>query len=218
MADYHLIIGNRKYSSWSFRGWLAKKLSGVEFEETVIPLDLPETQDMLAKHSPTNRVPCLMHGDAVVWDSLAIAEYMAEQASSSGLWPADARLRAHARSIVAEMHSGFTALRSDFPMDMARRHNGVMPSAAVEADVARIDQIWADCVRRYGGPYLFGEWCLADCFYAPVVSRFETYGIATGLASTSYAERVKQHPHYQGWHAAAQNEPWETPLEVLMGR
>ena len=214
---FRLVIGNRKYSSWSLRGWLAMKLSGVAFGETVVPLDRPETPGLLAQHSPTGRVPCLVHGDRVIWDSLAITEYMAEQFPDAGIWPADPALRATARSVVAEMHSGFLALRSEFPMDMLSRHAGVMPSLAAEADISRIDALWRDCLAVSGGPFLFGEWSAADCFYAPVVSRFETFGLAASADSSAYADRVKTHPDYREWLAAARQEPWETPLSVLMG-
>ena len=214
---FRLVIGNRKYSSWSLRGWLAMKLSGVAFGETVVPLDLPETPGLLAQHSPSGRVPCLVHGDRVIWDSLAITEFMAEQFPDAGIWPADPALRATARSVVAEMHSGFLALRSEFPMDMLSRHAGVMPSLAAEADISRIDALWRDCLAVSGGPFLFGEWSAADCFYAPVVSRFETFGLAASAGSSAYADRVRAHPDYREWLGAARQESWETPLSVLMG-
>lgn len=216
-AGFRLIIGNRKYSSWSMRGWLVMRLSGLRFDETVVPLDRPETAELLAQQSPSGRVPCLVHALRVIWDSLAITEYMAEQAPAAGIWPADPAARASARSAVAEMHAGFTALRAELPMDMVRHHAGIVPSAAAEADIARMDALWCDCLARSLGPFLFGAWSAADCFYAPAVSRFETFGVTTSAVATAYAGRVRAYPHYREWLDGARREPWETPLGVLMG-
>jgi glutathione S-transferase len=214
---YTLFIGNRNYSTWSMRGWLALKLSGLAFDEVVVPLYTQESAALLAKYSPTGRVPCLKRGDLVIWDSLAIAEYAAERAPDSGLWPVGPDRRARARSVVAEMHSGFLALRARFSMDMVRRHYGMLPTAAEEADIDRIDRLWSECLKSSGGPFLFGDWTLADCFYAPVVSRFETYGFATSLVSTAYRDAVRAHPHYREWQQAAEAEPWSLSLEQLAG-
>ena len=212
MSEYRLVIGNRNYSSWSLRGGLVMRLAGVAFSETVIPLDQPQSAALLAQHSPTKLVPCLLHGDRVVWDSMAIAEYMAEQAPAAGLWPKDAGARALARSVVAEMHSGFTAIRQSLPMDMIRHHKDVVLGDAELADIARIEALWAQCIAASGGPYLFGAWSVADCFYAPVVSRFQTYDVVTGSTSAEYSGRVRAHPHYREWLDAAQAEPWVIPI------
>lgn len=215
--DLRLIIGYRNYSSWSMRGWLVARLSGLTFSETVIPLDQPETAAMLAEHSPSRRVPCLVHGDLTIWDTLAITEYLAELAPDAGIWPADRQQRAQARAVVAEMHSSFTALRGQFPMDMVRHHPSERVDDAVAADIRRIEQIWSDCLDRSGGPFLFGAWSAADCFYAPVVSRFETYGFSVGSGTADYMGRVRDHPQFQEWYKAARQEPWVTDLATLRG-
>ncbi|BBE71484.1 glutathione S-transferase family protein [Oharaeibacter diazotrophicus] len=205
-----LVIGNKNYSSWSLRGWLAAKAAGLPFEEVLIDLDGPGTAAEIGAHSPSGRVPALIDGDVVVWDSLAIGEYLAEKAPAAGLWPADAGARAFARSIVAEMHAGFGALRNHMPMNIRRPPAPRPPDDAVAADVARIAAIWREARGRFGtgGPYLFGRFTLADCAYAPVASRFATYSVPLDDVCAAYVESVLSHPAMVEWSTAARAETW----------
>lgn len=216
-ADFTVVVGNKNYSSWSLRGWLAARLAldpdGLALEEVVIPLDQPETRSLIAAHSPSGKVPLLRHRDLAVWDSLAIGEYLAERFPAAGLWPADPTARAVARSVVAEMHAGFARLRAELPMDM-RNRSPASPSSMTLAEIGRIQEIWNECRRRFGGrpnsggAFLFGAPGLADAFYAPVVSRFVTYGIPLDGAAAAYAEAVQGWALYREWLAAAEVEPW----------
>ncbi len=205
-----LIIGDYNYSSWSMRGWLAARACGVPFETVCIPLQEADTAARIAQHSPSGRVPTLVVGDLTIWDSLAIAEFFAEQAPS--LWPADARARAVARAVSAEMHSSFTALRTHMSMNIRKDYTGRGRTPEVLADIARIDAIWQDCRQRFGmrsaqaGPWLFGAWSIADIMYAPVCMRFVTYGIGEAELSPiacDYLGNMLKHPHVQEWRAAA---------------
>ncbi len=210
MADFEIILGNKAHSSWSLRGWLALKLSGVSFDEQVIPLYRPDSKDRLLAHAPAGKVPILCHGELVIWDSLAIAEYLAEIVPEAGLWPADRHVRAHARAIVAEMHAGFEALRNHMPMDLRKRYPSRDWAPAVGQDVARIVQIWTDCRARFGagGAFLFGQPCYADAAFAPVAARFATYGVELPTAAAAYRDAVMAWPPIQEWIAAAEREPW----------
>jgi glutathione S-transferase len=210
MAEFTLIIGNRNYSSWSLRAALVLRHAGVDFTEVVIPLDQPETARALRAHSPAGKVPVLRHGALNVWDSLAIAEYLAERFPQKGLWPAGAQERALARSLTAEMHSGFAALREHLPMDLRSRHMvGKLPTA-VRDDIARIIAIWTDCRRRAvaDGPFLFGPFTIVDAFFAPVVGRFRTYGIELSGEAAAYADAVWRWPDMQAWLDLANDEEW----------
>lgn len=211
MADTTLIIGNKAYSSWSLRPWLALKAAEVPFSEVVIPLSRPDTRENILKHSPSGRVPVLQVGTLTIWDSLAICEWAAEAAPAAGLWPADRHARAVARSVVAEMHSGFAALRQHLPMDLKCRHPGRALPADVRADIDRVLDIWRSCRTRFGadGPFLFGRFGLADAFYAPVVTRFETYGVELDTACRAYSDAVLDLPAMREWRSAAEAEPWE---------
>ncbi len=208
--EFTLIIGNRNYSSWSLRGWLVMKLTGAAFNEVVIPLDLPETRNAILAHSAAAKVPILRYGAVTVWDTLAIAEYLAELFPERRLWPDDVEARAQARAITSEMHSGFMNLREHLPMDLRSRDLGGEIGPGVADDIARIVALWTDCRRRFGtgGPFLFGEFCIADAFYAPVVGRFRTYGIELSGEAAAYAEAVWQWPDMQTWLDAANDEPW----------
>jgi len=217
LADFTLIIGNKNYSSWSLRGWLALAMTGAAFEAIVIPLDLPETAAALRRHSPSGRVPCLRHnapssGDSlVIWDSLAIGEYLAELFPEAGLWPQDRAARALARSVTAEMHSGFATLRSAWPMDLRRRLPYAHPGAAVAADCARILALWRDCRAAAlvaQGPFLFGRPSLADAAFAPVAARFLTYGLPLDPVADAYVRTLWDWPLLATWRAAAEREPW----------
>jgi glutathione S-transferase len=199
-----LVMGNKNYSSWSIRPWLALKHAGIPFEEIVIPLDRPETTAAIAKHSPSGRVPCLLDGDITVWDSLAICEYAAEH--HPALWPADRAARAKARSVAAEMHSGFAALRTAYPMNI-RASKPKAPTPEVAADIKRIRAVWRDCLTT-GGPFLFGAFSIADCMYAPVVTRFRTYGVTLDGPEAAYADAVWEHPAMVELRGAAAEEPW----------
>lgn len=177
--DVVLIIGDKPWSSWSLRPWLAAKVAAIPFREIEVKLRQPGTAREIARHSPSGRVPALHHGALRIWDSLAICEYLAELAPSAGLWPADAKARAVARAISAEMHSGFHALRTEFPMEFNARIGGRVPSEAAKADIARVTAIWRVTRREFGaaGPFLFGAFTIADAMYAPVATRFRTYGM-----------------------------------------
>ena len=205
-----LIIGNKNYSSWSFRPWIAMKAAGIAFEETVISLDAEDFKAHVAPVSGTGKVPVLIDSDVRVWESLAILEYLAEKFPNAGLWPADAAARAHARAIANEMHAGFLPLRRHLPMNMWRPviKREVTPEAA--ANVARIEAIWNECRRRFGkgGPFLFGRYGATDAMYAPVVARLHTYAVAVGAGTRAYMDAVMVLPAWREWHEAAVKEPW----------
>ena len=211
MSDLTLVIGNKAFSSWSLRPWLALKRTGQPFGEIVIPLREPGTAARIREHSPTGRVPCLRHGDRVIWDSLAICEYLAETFPGAALWPADAHARAVARSVSAEMHSGFAALRTHMSMDLKAFRPGVGRNAGSEADIARIFALWRDTRARFGagGPFLFGDFSIADAMYAPVVTRFLTYGVEMDGLCGVYAQAVMDLPAMKEWVDAAKAEPWD---------
>ena len=198
-----LVVGDRNYSSWSLRPWLVLKQSGLPFEEISIRLRERNTRTEIFKHSPSGKIPCLVDGGTVVWDSLAICEYIAEKAPS--MWPTDSRSRAEARSISAEMHSGFVALRHVLPMDIAASKPFVARTADVDGVIARIIEIWEGCRSRFvdAGPFLFGRFTIADAMFAPVVWRFLTYEIELPAASRKWVEAMLALPAMQEWHAAA---------------
>lgn len=204
-----LVIANKTYSSWSLRAWLALKATGQPFEEVAVLLDQPTTHADIRQHSPSGRVPALIDGDLTVWDSLAIVEYLAERFPAAGLWPADGATRARARSVVAEMHAGFAALRTAYPMNLRRLHQPrAAPQPQADADIARVCEIWRIARGRFGagGPYLFGAFTAADAFYAPVATRLRSYDIALGDVETAYLEAVFAHPAMQEWCAGAASE------------
>jgi glutathione S-transferase len=212
MAHSRLVIGTKRYSSWSLRGWLAVRLAGLEVEEVVIPLAGGATAAIKAV-SPNGMVPYLEHEGARVWESLAIAEYCAEHAPH--LWPADRRARAHARAIAAEMHAGFRALRQAMPMNLGRVFPGRGRTPEALADIARIEAIWAEALAAHGGPFLFGrDFGLADAMYAPVVARFLTWQPELSATSRAYVDAVRAHPLIARWYAEAAAEPAEWLLET----
>jgi glutathione S-transferase len=217
MADFTIYIGNKNYSSWSLRGWLMLKQSGASFEEVVIPLRETQTRTTILRHSPSGRVPALERGELVIWESLAIGEYLAERFPDAGLWPADAAAHAVARAVSAEMHAGFAALRSHLPMNMRSSFAGRSVTPEAQADINRITALWRDCRRRHAGykPYLFGEVSIADFMYAPVAARFQTYGVALDGDAQDYVTAVLELAAMQEWTEAAKREPWIIPeLEV----
>jgi glutathione S-transferase len=206
-----LVVGNKNYSSWSLRAWLAMRQAALDFEEIRIKLDQPDTNATILVHTPSGRVPCLLDGDITVWDSLAICEYVNETYLDGALWPRSREARAHARALVAEMHSGFMPLRSHMSMDIRSRlpdkGRAALARADVAADVARIQAMWAGCLQRFGGPLLFGTFSIADAFFAPVVTRFATYAVPLSAPLMSYANAVMALPAMQQWVAAAHAEP-----------
>ena len=208
-----LIIGNKNYSSWSFRPWIAMKAVGIAFEERVISLNDPEFKRAIAPVSQNGKVPALDDDGVHVWESLAILEYLAEKFPHAGLWPADPSARAHARAVAAEMHGGFAALRGECPMNFWRPVKRRELSADALADVARIDAMWSECRLRYGGPFLFGTFGAADAMYAPVVSRFHTYAVEVGARSRAYMQAVMALPAWSEWKEAALKEPWILPYD-----
>jgi glutathione S-transferase len=208
-----LIIGNKAYSSWSLRGWLAVKQSGLHFDEMTVPLyqdDWDERKREVDLAPSSGKVPILWDGDAVVWDSLAIIDYLADKVGRDRYWPKDEVARGMARSMAAEMHSGYTALRRQCPMNTRRTLTGVTVSEDTRADAIRILQNWAEARSRYGkeGPYLFGTFSAADIMLAPVVSRFVTYGFTLPGFAQGYVETMMAHPWMEDWYAAAEAEPW----------
>lgn len=213
MSDYTIVLGNKNYSSWSMRAWLALRQTGASFDEIVIPLGQPDTDEKKARHCPAGRVPVLYHGDDAIWDSLAIGEYLAERHAAAGLWPAAARARAVARSVCCEMHAGFAELRAQMPMNIRARATTRPKGDAVAADIRRVRAIWDDCRQRFGGngPFLFGAWSLADVFFAPVVTRFETYGVDLDEGGADYSAAVLAQPHVSEWLSAAREESWSMP-------
>jgi len=205
-----IVIGNKNYSSWSMRPWLALKKTGTPFEEVVIPLDRPETRTEIFKHSPTGRIPTLKDGELVIWESLAICEYLAEKFPEAGLWPADPAARAVARAVSSEMHAGFSALRSNMPMNCRGNAPGKGRAPGVQEDVNRISAIWRDCRTRFGagGAYLFGQFSIADAMFAPVVSRFVTYQVELDTDAKSYVNTIWADPAVAAWVEGARREPW----------
>jgi glutathione S-transferase len=201
-----LVIGNKNYSSWSMRPWLAMRASGIAFEEVFIPLytDNKTDKDRILSFSRSGKVPSLVDGDITVWDSLAIIEYLAERFPEAKLWPEDRAARAHARSISAEMHSGFLPLRNECGMNLHRPVGAVTLSEDARANIARIEEIWTDCRTRYGkaGPFLFGAFTAADAMYAPVVHRFRTYAIKVAPLAQAYMETVMALPAFAEWTKA----------------
>lgn len=202
-----LVIGDKSLSSWSLRPWMALTHSDLEFEEIRLPLDTDFFHREVRRYSPTGRVPVLIDGDRLIWDSLAICEYVNEL-SGGRCWPADPAMRAHARSVSAEMHSGFQALRNQWSMAAVLRNLQVTLDADGQADVARIDSLWSDCRNRYRdrGPWLFGEYSIADAMYAPVALRFQTYGAQLSVAASGYYATVIGDPLLQRWLREAAHE------------
>lgn len=211
MTKLVLYIGNKNYSSWSLRPWLALEACGIPFEDVVIPFDFPAGNPRFREISPTGRVPVLHHGDVRVWESLAIIEYVAELFPEAGLWPENREDRARARSYSMEMLSGFRALRGACPMNIRRPRRAIELPDDVQADVARIEEIWRESIARSGGPFLFGRFSAADAMFAAVVNRFDVYELVTDPATLAYMDAVKTHPAFKEWEVAARAEPWIVP-------
>jgi glutathione S-transferase len=204
-----LVIGNRTYSSWSLRGWLAVRASGADFEEIFLPLRTDEFRTRIWDLSPTGLVPCLITGDLKVADSLAILDYLDKVHPEASLWPKDLPAFGAAKSIVSEMHSGFRFLRMNCPMNLRTSLPGFLPDDDTRKDVETIIDRWTHCRKTFGvgGPFLFGTWSAADIMFAPVVTRFETYGLSDDPLVLAYARAVLDHPHMKEWIEGAMKEP-----------
>ena len=210
-----LYIGNKNYSSWSLRPWLGMKVAGIEFDEYVHNLYAVNARAERLQWSPTGKVPVLIDGDVTIWETLAIAEYIAERFPLAQLWPQDSMARALVRSVCAEMHAGFSALRTACPMDVRHRQSVEM-TPELAADIARVVALWADCRERFGidsneGEFLFGHFTWADAFFAPVVTRFVSYGIEVPTEAQLYMQTVLALPAMQEWLAASELEIWTAP-------
>lgn len=202
-----LVIGDKNYSSWSMRPWVLLKHFGIAFEEVLIELDEPGTKSSILTFSASGKVPCLVCDDGFsVWDSLAIAETLAERFPQHALWPRDANARARARSVSAEMHSGFGEVRNHMPMNIRKVKPGAGATPGALADIARIDALWRECLAASGGPFLFGEFTIADAMYAPVVMRFNSYQPKLSPEAAAYVQRVSALPVVAEWVEAARRE------------
>ena len=219
MPTATLVIGDCRYSSWSLRAWIALRIAGIDFEVERIRLYQPDSKAKILKHSAAGTVPILKQGSLVVSESLAICEYAAELAPQARLWPVDRDVRAHARSVATEMHGGFPAVRQSLPMNFGRRAKRT-PALGddARAQVARIESLWTSCRRRRpaGGPFLFGHFTVADAMYAPVVSRFQTYGVPLGPDAQTYADAMGKLPAMQEWGADAAREPGGAQADALL--
>ena len=213
----HLVIGNKNYSSWSFRTWLAMKVAGIPFEETLVSLEAADFKARLTALSGAGKVPVLIDGEIRVWESLAILEYLAEKFSQAALWPRDAAARAHARAIASEMHAGFQALRNHLPMNIWRPVKVRPLDDGSKANAERIDAIWRDCRARYaaGGPFLFGAFGAADAMYAPVIWRFHTYAVEVSAVARAYMDAMMALPAWREWADAARRETWVLPHDEV---
>ena len=213
MSAYTLIIGNKNYSSWSLRPWLAMRMAGAAFREVIIPLRQTDTAQRITAHSPAGKVPVLHDGEITIWESIAILEYLAEAIPEAWLWPEDREARAVARAVSAEMHAGFVALRTSMPMNIRVSKPGRGRTPDVDKDINRVVAIWEDCRARFGegGPFLFGRFSNADAMYAPVVTRFKTYGVELQGAARAYADAILALPPMVEWYAAGKAEPWSMP-------
>ncbi len=217
MSKLHLVIGNKNYSSWSLRPWIALTMAGIPFTETVILLDQPDTKAKIAEHSRAGRVPVLHHGKVAVWESLAILEYLAETYPEKNFWPKTKEARALARCVCSEMHGGFSALRNSCPMNLRRSRKPVPLSDATRSDIARIEEIWRECRQRFGktGKFLFGKFSNADAMFAPVVSRFDTYDVSVGKDTRSYMASILVSPAFRAWKEGALKETAIVPSDEV---
>lgn len=215
MPDYTLVIANKNYSSWSLRPWLALKKGGIAFDEVLVWLDQPDTKTILRGHSPGAKAPALKTPEGTVWESIAICEWAAER--TPGLWPVNAAERHEARSISAEMHAGFQALRSAMPMNLRTTGRRVPMTDALEADIARAHDIWSGCRARFAsrGPWLFGRFSIADAMYAPVALRFRTYGVRGPESCQAYIDTLWNDADFQEWKRAAEQEPDMPRIEAF---
>lgn len=222
MTEMTLYIGNKNYSSWSLRPWLAMKQAGLSFREVLIPLDQPDTQTKIKAFSGSGKVPFLEHGSVGVWESLAICEYAAELRPQLLLWPEDPAARAHARAVATEMHGGFAELRRNLPMDIRSRWPERNRQSHCAAEIERVVGLWREARERFGkagangkGDFLYGGFTIADAMYAPVTTRFVTYGVKLDPTSMAYIDAVTSLPTMREWAEAAKQEPWEITYPVF---
>ena len=210
MAKPVLTISSKNYGAWALRGWLMCKLAGLDFSEKVISPDDPAMKAEMLLLSSSMLVPSLQHGTVNVWDTLAIGEYLNEIKPKAGLLPADVKARAHCRAISGEMHSGFSAMRGSLPMNIKGHFPGFKIWSRAQTDIDRVTAIWRECLKSYGGPFLFGKQpCIADAMYAPVVTRFLSYDVSLDRECAAYCKRIMELPSMQEWVAAAKQEPDE---------
>ena len=204
-----LVIGSKNYSSWSLRPWLALAHHNITFNEILIPLDQPDTRARILEYSPAGKVPILIDGEAKVWESVAILDYLGDKFPELAFWPEELIARAHARSIAAEMHAGFANLRRHCPMNLRRRKRIALPPD-VQADIERIDALWTDSCQRFGsdGDFLFGAFSAADCMYAPVATRIRSYEIPVSSTAAAYVDAIHALPAFRKWYDAAISESW----------
>jgi glutathione S-transferase len=212
-----LVLGNKNYSSWSLRPYLALAHHKIAFDEIVVPLYESDYKQAILKHSPAGKVPVLIDGEIAVWESLAILDYLAEIFPKLALWPADPAARAHARAISAEMHAGFAALRKGCPMNLKRVPRPIVLPLEAVVDVERVTQIWNDTRERFGkgGHFLFGDFSAADCMYAPVASRIRTYSVPVDLVASAYVDAIHALPAFIAWREAGLKEPWTMAYDQL---
>ncbi|WEJ57102.1 glutathione S-transferase family protein [Devosia sp. FJ2-5-3] len=216
-----LLIGNRNYSTWSLRPWLVLRHFEIPFEDEVLQLSGPRWREILAERSPTGKVPVLIDGDLVIPETIAIIEYLAERFPDLPIWPRDSRDRALARAAAAEMHGGFSALRSHAPMNLRASHPGKVDHDAVRGDLQRIERLWGQHLARSGGPYLFGEFSAADAMFAPLATRLRTYALPVPDQVSAYVEAIYALPAFQDWLSQALREPWivdDDEIDVIQGR
>ncbi len=216
-----LLIGNRNYSTWSLRPWLVLRHFDIPFEDEVLQLQGEGFRDVLARRSPTGKVPVLQDSDLVVVETIAIIEYLADRFPDKAIWPADIGDRALARAAAAEMHSAFTALRSHAPMNLRASHPGKVSVDAVARDLHRLETLWGGLLARSGGPFLFGAFTAADAMFAPVATRLRTYALPVSDIATGYVEAIYSLPAFQDWLGMALHEPWivdEDEIDVIQGR
>lgn len=213
MDQFTLIIGNKNYSSWSLRAWLVLKYFGIPFAEILVPLYQQGSKETILKHSPLGKVPALIHKVRTIWESIAICEYLAEIFPQKKLWSEEPEARAVARSISAEMHAGFQSLRHNMSMNCRESYPGRGSGPGVEDDIRRIIAIWRECQERFGkgGEFLFGNFTIADAMYAPVVTRFKTYGVELSGVEKKYYDTILALPALQEWYEAARNDPHVIP-------
>ena len=217
MSKLQLVIGNKNYSSWSLRPWMALTMAGIPFREPLIPLDTPETAKLIAQHSAAGRVPVLLHGRQTVWESLAIMEYLAELFPEKHLWPKAVSARAIARAVANEMHAGFGALRNACPMNLRRAQKPVPMNEQILKDVTRIEEIWRGCRTKFGkgGKFLFGRFSIADAMYTPVVTRFDTYAVTVADDTRAYMDTIMNTAAFSAWREAALKETWIVPSDEV---
>jgi glutathione S-transferase len=208
MPDPLLYIGNKNYSSWSFRPWIGMRAAGIAFEEKLVPFDMGAGNPAFRVFSPTGKVPVLVDGDLTIWESLAILDHVARKHPQAGLWPADHNDRSQAMAMSSEMVSSFMALRSACPMNMRRERKPIETTPAIRHDVNRIQSLWSGCLENSGGPFLFGTFSIADAMFAPVVNRLDVYAFETMPEVTRYMARMKALPAWQEWETAGRAEPW----------